>query len=155
MDPLRLIHPTGRARDWGVPFLVCLNDLEIETLSNYRRVVVPGGCFFFTVVTYHRRPIFTIDLAVNRLRDGFRRVMMKWPFQVDAIVVLPDHLHCIWRLPEGDNDYATRWRLIKHHLARYFLGVEGDLFLRNAVIGGENKNSFFLDRGRHTILNLG
>ena len=87
-------------------------------MSNYRRVLSPGGCFFFTVVTYNRQPIFANTWAVDRLRDGFCRVRSKRPFTVDAMVVLPDHVHCIWRLPAEDDDYATRWRLIKHHVAR-------------------------------------
>ena len=45
-------------------------------------------------------------------------VRRSWPFSIDAWVVLPDHLHCLWTLPEGDADFATRWRLIKSGFAR-------------------------------------
>jgi putative transposase len=100
--------------------------MEVLQMSNYRRVVVPGGCFFFTVVTYERRPVFAEDAAVARLREGFRRVMAGRGFTIDAMVVLPDHLHCIWRLPAEDRDYWTRWRLIKHYVARGFsTGING------------------------------
>ena len=79
----------------------------------YRRAFQPGGSFFFTVVTAHRRPVFATAIAVDLLRDSFRAVRHQRPFAIDAIVILPDHLHCIWTLPEGDADFMTRWRLIK------------------------------------------
>ena len=79
----------------------------------YRRAFIPGGAFFFTVVTEQRRPIFASPDAVEVLRTAFRTVRAKRPFEIDAMVVLPDHLHCIWTLPPGDADFATRWRLIK------------------------------------------
>jgi putative transposase len=79
----------------------------------YRRAFQPGGSFFFTVVTAHRRPIFASVIAVDLLRDAFRAVRRQRPFDIDAIVILPDHLHCIWTLPEGDADFMTRWRLLK------------------------------------------
>ena len=79
----------------------------------YRRAFVAGGSFFFTLVTEKRRPLFASVEAVDVLRDAFRSVCSSRPFELDAIVVLPDHLHCIWTLPSGDADFSTRWRLIK------------------------------------------
>ena len=79
----------------------------------YRRAWIAGGSFFFTVVTAERRPLFASTEAVELLRLAFRAVRSRHPFDIDAIVVLPDHLHCIWSLPSGDADFATRWRLIK------------------------------------------
>jgi putative transposase len=79
----------------------------------YRRAFTPGGCWFFTVVTEQRRPILASPEAVGVLREAFRAVRDKRPFHVEAMVVLPDHLHCIWTLPPDDADFATRWRLIK------------------------------------------
>ena len=79
----------------------------------YRRAFVPGGSFFFTVVTENRRPLFAGAAAVEGLRMAFRSVRSARPFDVDAMMVLSDHLHCIWTLPPGDADFATRWRLIK------------------------------------------
>ena len=79
----------------------------------YRRAFVAGGSFFFTLVTEKRRPLFASAEAVDVLRCAFRSVHSTRPFALNAIVVLPDHLHCIWTLPPGDADFATRWRLIK------------------------------------------
>ncbi len=79
----------------------------------YRRAFIPGGSFFFTVVTEQRRPVLATAEAVGVLRQAFRTVRSKHPFKVDAMVVLPDHLHCIWTLPPNDADFATRWRLVK------------------------------------------
>jgi putative transposase len=79
----------------------------------YRRAFVAGGSFFFTLVTEKRRPLLASADAVGTLREAFRLVRSSRPFELDAIVILPDHLHCIWTLPPGDADFATRWRLIK------------------------------------------
>ena len=79
----------------------------------YRRAFTPGGTFFFTVVTEGRRPILASGEAVDVLRNAFRVVRQSRPFEIDAIVVMPDHLHCIWTLPPGDWDFPTRWRLVK------------------------------------------
>jgi len=82
-------------------------------MSRYRRVFVPGGTYFFTVVTHGRHPWFADDINISSLRDAFRRVRQSRPLAIHGIVVLPDHLHCIWRLPGGDADYPARWRDIK------------------------------------------
>jgi putative transposase len=77
----------------------------------YRRNYQDGGVYFFTVVTQARQPIL-ID-NIDRLRDAFRHVLRCYPFELDAIVVLPDHLHTIWRLPDGDHNYSQRWMVLK------------------------------------------
>ncbi len=79
----------------------------------YRRANTAGASYFFTLVTYHRQPVFAEEKEVMVLRQAFKAVMNKYPFVIDAIVVMPDHLHCIWELPQGDADFSTRWRLIK------------------------------------------
>ncbi len=79
----------------------------------YRRAFIPGGSFFFTLVTERRRTLFSDDLNVGTLRAAFRKIKNQRPFDIDAIVIMPDHLHCIWTLPPDDFDYSTRWRLIK------------------------------------------
>ncbi|MEN8205622.1 MAG: transposase [Pseudomonadota bacterium] len=79
----------------------------------YRRAFVPGGSYFFTMVTHQRHKLFTGDAPDEQLRGVFRRVMKESPFSIDAIVILPDHLHCLWTLSPDDADFATRWRLIK------------------------------------------
>ena len=87
-------------------------------MSDYHRVYIPGGVFFFTVVTLGRTPIFVDEERVEMLRQAFRKVMAIQPFQIDAMVVLPEHLHCIWQMPEGDADYSSRWREIKKATSR-------------------------------------
>ena len=92
-------------------------------MSEYRRVFQPGGCYFFTVVTGERHPWLTEEAAIIRLRQAFRQVMQDRPFAMDAIVILPDHLHCIWQLPEGDHDFPERWRQIKRFVSIGMAGV--------------------------------
>jgi len=86
----------------------------------YHRQTISGGCYFFTVVTYHRRQLFDNDATVDILRRAFREVRSRHPFTIDAIVVLPNHLHTLWTLPEGDSDFPTRWMLIKSRFTREF-----------------------------------
>jgi putative transposase len=84
----------------------------------YRRARAGGWTYFFTVVTYRRRRFLCEPENVGHLREAFRYVMARHPFEIDAFVLLPDHLHCIWTLPEGDSDFSTRWRLIKSAFTR-------------------------------------
>ena len=86
-------------------------------MTDYRRNFVPGGSYFFTVNLADRQSrILVENLAV--LRAAFRDVKARHPFAIDAIVVLPDHLHAIWTLPVGDSNFAMRWRLIKSAFSR-------------------------------------
>ena len=77
----------------------------------YRRHINPANCYFFTVVTAQRRPLL-ID-HIEWLKRAIRITRERHPFRIDAIVVLPDHLHTIWTLPTGDTDRAMRWRVLK------------------------------------------
>ena len=86
---------------------------------NYRRAKTPGGTFFFTHVTHNRRPFLCIPQNIVLLRHAFRYAMSNHPFKIDAIVILPEHLHCLWTLPVGDADFSTRWRLIKSYFSRH------------------------------------
>jgi putative transposase len=86
---------------------------------HYRRAKTPGATYFFTLVTYQCQHIFHHPDTVQILRDAFRQVKQRHPFIIDAIVVLPDHLHCIWTLPEGDANFSMRWRLIKSAFSRH------------------------------------
>jgi len=81
-------------------------------MPEYRRVRVPGGTYFFTVNLHDRRASLLVD-HVESLRRAVGRVHRCHPFHIDAWVVLPDHMHCIWTLPEGDDRFSERWRLIK------------------------------------------
>lgn len=93
-------------------------------MSEYRRLYREGGWYFFTVVTYNREKILTQPANIIRLRHGFRLVKDKYPFYIDGIIILPDHIHCIWRLPTEDDDFSLRWKLIK----RYFsIGINTPL----------------------------
>jgi putative transposase len=84
---------------------------------DYRRLYVTGGTYFFTVVTYKRRPILSTE-AIDILRNAFRYTMHKHPFTIVASVILPDHMHFIWTLPPQSGDYSMRWRLIKSFFTR-------------------------------------
>ena len=82
-------------------------------MPNYRRSHAKGGTYFFTVVTYHRSPVFNRPEYINYLRGSIIEVRRKLPFNIDAWVLLPDHMHCIWTLPDQDRDYSRRWGLLK------------------------------------------
>ena len=84
----------------------------------YRRIYVKGASYFFTLVTYQRQKILTEQTNINHLRNAFKKVKAKYPFEVTAIVILPDHLHAILELPDNDSDFSTRWRLIKYYFSR-------------------------------------
>ena len=81
-------------------------------MSCYLRPRVPGGTIFFTVCLAEAGSSLLVD-EVERLRVAVRRTMAERPFRVRAWVVLPDHMHCVWDLPEGDADYSVRWGAIK------------------------------------------
>jgi putative transposase len=81
-------------------------------MPNYRRAFVPGGRWFFTANLLDRRSTLLTD-EIEALRAAARRTRERYPFQIDALVVLPDHVHAVWTLPEGDADFSMRWRLIK------------------------------------------
>lgn len=100
-------------------------------MSNYHRTHLAGGCYFFTVVTLNRTPIFTNEKRVEVLRQVIRKVMATRPFEIDAMVILPEHLHCIWSMPEGDADYSSRWREIKKAASRQISTVTNTRHERN------------------------
>ncbi|MCP4749918.1 MAG: transposase [Proteobacteria bacterium] len=81
----------------------------------YRRLYVPGGTFFFTLTTEKRRAILVEH--INILREAFLYVIRKYPFSMEAIVILPDHLHTVWNMHEDDFDYSKRWMLIKKNFS--------------------------------------
>lgn len=91
-------------------------------MSDYLRTHLNGGTYFFTVVTYMRYPIFEEEISINLLKKCFQNVMKIHPFNLDAIVILPDHLHTIWTLPDSESDYSTRWNLIKGSFSRSYGG---------------------------------
>ena len=84
-------------------------------MTNYRRLYHQGGCYFFTVNLANRQSKLLTE-HIELLKEAFRHVKQHHPFVIDALVVLPNHLHCVLTLPEGDSNYSIRWQLIK----RYF-----------------------------------
>ena len=82
-------------------------------MPNYRRPKLPGGTFFFTVVTCRRRKILTNPDCRDTMRNVIEHVRKKRPFTIESLVLLPDHLHCIWKLPKNDDEVSIRWNLIK------------------------------------------
>ena len=81
-------------------------------MPNYRRAFVAGGSWFFTVNLLDRRSRLLVE-QIEALREAVSATRHRFPFQIDAMVVLPDHLHAVWTLPDNDFDFSLRWRLIK------------------------------------------
>ena len=86
-------------------------------MSRYRRSLVAGGTFFFTVTLAERYSTALID-NIHRLSAVYGRVQREHPFETVAICVLPDHLHAVWALPAEDADFSLRWSLIKAGFSR-------------------------------------
>ena len=87
-------------------------------MRTYVRARVPGGTYFFTVNLAERRGNRLLVDRIDLLRQAFAQTMRERPFRMPAVVVLPDHMHCLWQLPHGDDDFSTRWRLIKSRFSR-------------------------------------
>lgn len=86
-------------------------------MVNYRRSFVPGGTFFFTVTLQDRKSNLLVE-RINLLKAGVQKVKNEYPFQIKAYVILPEHLHMIWELPQGDCNYSLRWKKIKAHFSK-------------------------------------
>ncbi len=86
-------------------------------MVHYRRNRVAGGSYFFTVTLQDRQSRLLTD-HIDLLRTAFRITRHRRPFVIDAIVILPEHLHTVWTLPPGDADYSGRWRSIKGRFTR-------------------------------------
>jgi len=89
-------------------------------MVNYRRNLVRGGTYFFTVALANRRSSALVK-NVDSLRQAFKRTRTERPFDIDAIVILPEHLHAVITLPPTDFDYSGRWRRIKSLFTRAIL----------------------------------
>ena len=106
-------------------------------LPDYRRNRVPGGTFFFIVNLRDPRS----DLLVTQIdisRNAVRRVRARTPFRIDAWVVLPDHMNCLWTMPRGDADFPGRWRAIKTAFAK-------------CLATGESRSPVMTSRGERGI----
>ena len=87
-------------------------------MSNYRRRFVPGGTYFFTVELLDKQSSLLVD-QIDLLRTATGLCVKRWPFTIDAAVILPAKMHMIWTLPPGDDEYSKRWRLIKSTFSRH------------------------------------
>ena len=94
-------------------------------MPDFRRWFVPGGCYFFTVVVDGRRRLFDDQRAITLLGDVMRDCFAQWPVTVNAIVLLPDHLHTIWTMPTGDAAYPQRWGWLKKEFTKQWLADGG------------------------------
>ena len=86
-------------------------------MPNYLRLRVPGATIFFTVALAERGSDLLVR-EIDRLREAVQATRAVRPFAIDAWVVLPDHLHCVWTLPDGDADFSVRWGAIKGRFSR-------------------------------------
>lgn len=93
-------------------------------MPDYRRAWMPGGTHFFTVNLLERRHADLLVRQIELLRHCVAVERARRPFVVLAWVVLPDHMHWLWRLPPGDADFATRWRRIRTDFSRGIAGTE-------------------------------
>ncbi|SHG81547.1 REP-associated tyrosine transposase [Marivita hallyeonensis] len=87
-------------------------------MSAYLRPRCPGGRIFFTVCLAHRGSRLLLD-EIDILRDAVRVTRARRPFEIDAWVVLPDHMHAVWSLPDGDTNYSDRWGAIKSRFSKF------------------------------------
>jgi putative transposase len=115
-------------------------------MPDYRRLFQPGGTYFFTVVTERRSPWLCDKRARDIFRDAIRRCRARWPFAIDAIVLLPDHLHTIWTLPRGDAAYPRRWAAIKRTFSAGWLAEGGSEQVVSAGRLRQRRRGVFLPR---------
>src|SRR4051794_35084093 len=94
-------------------------------MPNFRRNYVPGGTYFYTLVTDQRAPFLCEERARRLLRGIIKECRARWPFRIDAIVLLPEHLHAMFTLPVGDDRYSRRWAWMKKEFTGRWLDVGG------------------------------
>lgn len=92
-------------------------------MSYYRRYRIKGGCYFFTVNLLERNKSLLVE-NIDLMRESVRLCKQKRPFHIDAWVVLPEHMHAIWTLPDGDDNFSGRWRRIKIHFSKGLPKIE-------------------------------
>jgi putative transposase len=86
-------------------------------MPRYRRVKIEGGLFFFTLTLADRSGDLLVR-EIERIRRAYKATQQRLPFETIAICILPDHLHAVWLLPDGDSDYSARWSLFKSDFSR-------------------------------------
>ncbi|MHC1740368.1 MAG: transposase [Anaerolineaceae bacterium] len=122
-------------------------------MPQYKRFLIDGGIYFFTVVTYKHLPILMTDTARRLLHQAWMDTQRRFPFETIAICLLPDHVHFIWQLPEGDANYSIRWREIKRRFTRGYLREIGPGEPRNGSHQKHHEAAIWQRRfWEHTIL---
>lgn len=104
-----------------------------RAMPTFRRAFSPGGTYFFTLVTENRAPILCDDLSRKLLHNAIATCATRGPFTLDAIVLLPDHLHILMTLPHNDTDFSTRISAIKANFTHNFLASGGSEQSRDAT----------------------
>ncbi len=102
-------------------------------MPNFRRAYVAGGTWFFTVNLLQRKNNSLLIQEIELLRKVVKQVKQRYPFYINAWVVLPEHMHTIWTLPEGDSNFSLRWRLIKSGFSTGLLKTESLSQVREAA----------------------
>jgi putative transposase len=121
-------------------------------MSEYRRAFVPGGTFFFAVVTDRRAPLFSQGAARTILSDVIRRCQEHSPIEIVAFVLLPEHLHAMWTLPPGDSNFSMRWGWIKKEFTKTWLAAGGQEGPRPPTRQRERRHAIWQRRfWEHTI----
>jgi putative transposase len=115
-------------------------------MPNYRRHYLPGGSYFFTVVTEYRAKILGSELARSCLRKAIKDCQVRWAFETVAFVLLEDHLHALWTLPEGDDRYSLRWSWIKKEFSKTYLAGGGQEQKRRASKRTRRERGFWQRR---------
>lgn len=111
-------------------------------MAIYRRMYVPGGTYFFTLVTYQRQPLFSIPENIILLRQATRQIKIEMPFEIIGAVVLPDHIHFVWKLPPKDTNYSKR------------IGKLKVLFTKSLSIKSEKLTDISISRQKHRESNI-
>jgi putative transposase len=115
-------------------------------MTKYRRAQFEGGYYFFTVVTYERRKFLTDENALICLRQAINDTKKKNNFETIAFCLLPDHLHCIWKLPEGDNNFPLRWSKIKSQFTSLYLQSGGIESMQSPSRSGKRERGIWQRR---------
>ena len=113
-------------------------------MPNYRRYHSRSNCHFFTLVSYQRKPFFIQPEFRTIFHNSIKQIQQKHPFEIDAMVLLPDHLHCILTFPDNDTDYSRRWSMIKRFVTQSFTNDEN-------TVGCAMRNNSRIKRGESNI----
>ncbi|MBE7560388.1 transposase [bacterium] len=121
-------------------------------MPNYIRNYVPGGLFFFTVKVAHQHPLFSQHVTRRLLHEAFTFVRREHPLSIEAVVLLPDHLHCIWQMPEGEANYSIRWGRIKRRFSQLYRAAGLPMPNVGASMGKRREGGLFQRRfWEHTL----